>query len=289
MRFSPAARGAIAAIALTAGAVTGIGCGSSSSAATAQGEATASPGALISDAPAYSEDLKGFLTYVGDELNAYWAENVGADVAFEPATVVVPEQSARTACGTIDAANTGPAYCGDDGTMVLPVAFFRDTLIGADDDGTNDAAVAGVVGHEFGHHLQSLIGLEDAISEAAAESPEATNLLSVANELNADCLMGLWLSSVDDEKRLEEGDLGEVLGALERIGDDTLSAANGVEADASAFDHGTAEQRQVWFGVGYAAQDPAACARVFDDLADGTLAQELQQGADQANGETTTP
>lgn len=231
--------------------------------------------------------LAAFMGDIGTELNEYWSSEWGS--GWKPAIVKTPENAADTACGTIDAAATGPAYCGADRTMVLPVAFFRSQVVDANDSGRNDAAVAAVLAHEFGHHLQSLSGLGEAIGDAQADNPDAANLLSVANELHADCLMGMWMSSVDDEKRLEPGDLGEVLTTLEKIGDDKLSASAGVEADAASFDHGTAEQRQTWFGVGFETQDADACSKVFDDLDDGTLEQELQAGADAANAASTTP
>jgi len=256
------------------------GCGGSDSASSpdAAAETTAS-------ASGAEGNLAAFMRDIGTELNAFWAANWGE--GWSAATVKVPADVAETACGAIDAAETGPAYCDADKTMVLPVAFFRDKIINADDSGRNDAAVAAVVGHEFGHHLQNIGGLGEAVSEAQAEVPDAANLLSVANELHADCLMGIWMSSVDDEKRLEPGDLDEVLVALEKIGDDRLSADAGVVADASEFDHGTSEQRQVWFGVGFETQDADKCAIVFDDLEDGTLEKELKAGADAANASTT--
>ena len=140
----------------------------------------------------------------------------------------------------------------------------------------------------FGHHLQSLGGLEQIITQAQEAAPEQANLFSVANELNADCLMGIWVARVQEEGRLEEGDEDEILAALENIGDDKLSTNAGVEADASTFDHGTSEQRQVWFEVGKETGDVDACFKVFNDLADGTLEEELHAGADAANAGTGT-
>ncbi len=257
------------------------GCGGSDSAPDANGAAETAAADGTTSGSGADGNLAGFMKDVGAELNEFWGANWGE--GWTAATILVPEDSAETACGTIDASETGPAYCGADTTMVLPVAFFRDEIIGADENLSNDAAVAAVLGHEFGHHLQTLGGLGEAVSSAQADNPEVANLLSVANELHADCLMGMWMSSVDDEKRLEPGDLDEVLTALDKIGDDKLSANAGQQADAATFDHGTAEQRQVWFGVGFGTQDADACAKVFDDLEDGTLAEELQAGADAAN------
>ena len=238
--------------------------------------ATGAGGCLEEDSgtPSYASaesksELAGFIREIGDELNEFWGEKWGE--GWKPAKIRVPKRAADTACGTIDA---GPAYCGDDRTMVLPARFFRDEIIGADNKGRNDAAVAAVVGHEFSHHLQTLGGLEEVVDKGAEENPEFANLISVANELNADCLMGIWMSSVDDEKRLEPGDIEEVLGALDKVGDDNLSADAGVEADPSEFDHGTSLQRITWFAEGFESQDVDACSKVFDDLFDGTLAKD---------------
>lgn len=232
---------------------------------------------LDSGTPSYASEesksrLAGFTRDIGDELNEFWGEQWGE--GWKPARIRVPKRAADTACGTIDADETGPAYCSDDRTMVLPARFLRDEIIDADNRGRNDAAVAAVVGHEFGHHLQALGGLEEVIDKGAEVKPEMANLLSVAYELNADCLMGMWMSSVDDQKRLEPGDLEEVLGALDKIGDDNLSAEAGVEADPSEFEHGTSIQRITWFAEGFESQDVDACNKVFDDVFDGTLKKE---------------
>ena len=158
--------------------------------------------------------------------------------------------------------------------MVLPVRFFRDEIIGADNYGRNDAAVAAVIGHEFGHHLQTISGIEGVVAQVEEENPEIANLASVAYELNADCLMGIWMSSVDDERRLEPGDLDEVLTAMDNVGDDKLSDQAGEKADPSEFNHGTSAQRQYWFAEGFDTQDVDACSKVFDDLFDGTLEED---------------
>lgn len=232
-------------------------------------------------------NLRDELTSLGTELNAFWKDNLGDAGTWQDAVVKVVENAGQTACGQMDAANTGPAYCDADATMVLPIAFFRDRLIGATDQGGNDAAVAAVVAHEFGHHVQALSGISAAAEKAVASNPDAANLISVANELGADCLMGVWMSTVRDEGRIQEGDVDEVLGALERIGDDRLTADAGQAADASTFDHGTSAQREYWFAQGYDTGDVEKCGVIYDDLTNGTLEKELKAGADAVNASTT--
>ncbi len=249
---------------------------------------SASPAASDTTAASSPEDLKSFVTDIGAELNDFWSTNIGDGITYVKATVKVPETGAKTACGLISADSTGPAYCDQDMTVVLPLAFLRGQFVGGDNNGANDAAVAAVVAHEFGHHVQNLVGVSAEAGKQSADNPEIANLISVADELHADCMMGLWLSSVNDEGRLEVGDIDEVLTTLSKIGDDKLTADAGQAADASTFDHGTSKERAKWFEVGYTSGDPAKCATVYDDLGDGTLSAELQAGADAVNGATDT-
>ena len=273
------------------------GCGGSDSSSSADTSAAAAAGsgadtaAVDTAAPDDTSiiryaDLRDQLTSLGAELNIFWKANLGDAGTWKDSVVKVVETAGQTACGQIEA-DTGPAYCEPDATMVLPIAFFRDRLIGATDQGGNDAAVAAVVAHEFGHHVQALSGILEATREAVADNPDAANLLSVAKELSADCLMGVWMSTARDEGRIEDGDIEEVLGALTRIGDDSLTADAGQVADAATFDHGTSAQREYWFAQGYDTGDVEKCGVMYDDLLDGTLEKELNAGADAVNSSTT--
>ena len=273
------------------------GCGGSDSSSSADTSAAAAAGSgadtTAVDTAATDDtsiiryaDLRDQLTSLGAELNIFWKANLGDAGTWKDSVVKVVETAGQTACGQIEA-DSGPAYCEPDATMVLPIAFFRDRLIGATDQGGNDAAVAAVVAHEFGHHVQALSGILEATREAVADNPDAANLLSVAKELSADCLMGVWMSTARDEGRIEDGDIEEVLGALTRIGDDSLTADAGQVADAATFDHGTSAQREYWFAQGYDTGDVEKCGVMYDDLLDGTLEKELNAGADAVNSSTT--
>ena len=287
---------AAAVIALAAIPLAGCGGGGDSAATDTSAAAAAASGADTAAVDTTAADgtsttgyasLRDELTSLGGELNTFWKDNLGDAGTWKDAVVKVVENSGETACGTMDATNTGPAYCGTDATMVLPIAFFRDRLIGADDQGSNDAAVAAVVGHEFGHHVQALSGISKTIEDAAASNPKVANLLSVTTELGADCFMGAWMSTLRDDGRIEAGDINEVMAALARIGDDRLTADAGGAADASTFDHGTSAQRDYWFAKGYDSGDVEACGVIYDDLLNGTLEKQLQNGADAVNSSTT--
>ena len=81
-------------------------------------------------------ELAGFIREIGDELNEFWGDDWGE--GWKPAKIRVPKRAADTACGTIDADETGPAYCGDDRTMVLPARFFRDEIIDHPEESERD-------------------------------------------------------------------------------------------------------------------------------------------------------
>jgi predicted metalloprotease len=288
---------ATAAAVLALAAIPLTGCGGSDSSPSADTSAAAAAGSgadtAAVDTAATDDtstvryaDLRDQLTSLGAELNTFWKANLGDAGTWKDSVVKVVETAGQTACGQIDA-DSGPAYCEGDATMVLPIAFFRDRLIGATDQGGNDAAVAAVVAHEFGHHVQALSGILEATREAVAKNPDAANLMSVAKELSADCLMGAWMSTARDDGRIEDGDIDEVLGALTRIGDDSLTADSGQVADAATFDHGTSAQREYWFAEGYDTGDVEKCGVMYDDLLNGTLEKELKAGADAVNSSTT--
>lgn len=217
------------------------------------------------------------LEAAADDLRAYWRDYLGPD--YEDVRVIVPEQGADTACGRIESGATGPAYCAADRTMVLPLTFFRAAPIRANDAGRNDVAAAAVVGHEFAHHLQALAGIEEVAAEIEAEVPEYANLISVAIELNADCLMGHWLGHTGETAPIDTLDVEPVLDALNALSDDVIMKEYGLPVRAADMDHGTRTLRRGWFAEGYEAKDIAVCEGVFTDLETGDLEAMLKDEA----------
>jgi uncharacterized protein len=153
----------------------------------------------------------------------------------------------RSGCGAAEAA-MGPFYCPADQKVYLDTSFFDDLnrRFGA----PGDFAAAYVIGHEVGHHIQTLLGISDQV-RAAQERASKTqgNALQVKMELQADCLAGVWAK--DNQGILDPGDIDEALTAAAAIGDDTLQkAAQGVVVPES-FTHGSSAQRQRWFRRGF--------------------------------------
>ncbi|EED31369.1 zinc metalloprotease [gamma proteobacterium NOR5-3] len=163
--------------------------------------------------------------------------------------LVLYRDSTRSACGLGQSA-MGPFYCPGDKKIYLDLSFFEQLSrrYGA----PGDFAQAYVLAHEVGHHVQTLLGIS-ARNHAARQSASEVeaNLLSVRQELQADCFAGLWAHHADRARQiLETGDVEEALAAATAIGDDTLQRQAQGRVTPDSFTHGSAEQRLRWFQLG---------------------------------------
>ena len=148
----------------------------------------------------------------------------------------------------------GPFYCPTDRLVYLDLGFLpraRERL-GA----PGDFAQAYVIAHEFGHHVQNLLGIMGRC-RWPSEDPRSANDLSVRLELQADCLAGVWAHSAYQENQLEEGDLEE--GLRGRRGRRRSHPGAGDQVDRETFTHGSSQQRRDWFLRGFEEGTIAAC------------------------------
>lgn len=187
-----------------------------------------------------------------DVWSALFKEEFNADYV-EP-TLVLFTQSDQSGCGFASAA-TGPFYCPLDNSVYIDLSF-ADQLeqrFGA----AGDFALAYVVAHEVGHHVQNLLGTSGKVHEARQGLNEAEgNRLSVALELQADFYAGVWAHHNQEMKQvLEPGDIEEALTAANAIGDDRLQKQSQGYVVPDAFTHGTSEQRMYWFKKGFDSGD----------------------------------
>jgi uncharacterized protein len=183
-----------------------------------------------------------------DVWNALFQEEFNADYA-EPMLVLF-SQSDQSGCGFATAA-TGPFYCPLDNSVYIDLSFADDLSqrFGA----AGDFALAYVVAHEVGHHVQNLLGTSGKVQEARQRMSEVQgNKLSVALELQADFYAGVWAHHAEQMKQiLEPGDIEEALRAANAIGDDRLQKQSQGHVVPDAFTHGTSEQRMYWFNKGF--------------------------------------
>lgn len=187
-----------------------------------------------------------------DVWNALFREVFDAD--YEEPQLVLFSQSDQSGCGFATAA-VGPFYCPLDNSVYIDLSFADDLAnrYGA----AGDFALAYVVAHEVGHHVQNLLGTSTKVREACQRLPEAEgNRLSVALELQADFYAGVWAYHAQRTKDiLEPGDLEEALNAAGAVGDDRLQKQAQGHVVPDAFTHGTSEQRMHWFRKGFESGD----------------------------------
>jgi len=173
----------------------------------------------------------------------------------EPILVVFEGQD-RSACGFASAA-TGPFYCPADNKVYIDLSFAD--LLRKRFRAPGDFALAYVVAHEVGHHIQNQLGYSQQVSQARRRSSEAqANAMSVRLELQADYLAGVWAHYADSySDLLEDGDIREALVAASAIGDDAIQKQSQGYVVPDSFTHGTSEQRVKYFSAGYKSGDAA--------------------------------
>ena len=207
------------------------------------------------------EDEAGlFVDVVGSNINDVWS---GLMDGYTPPNTVLYTQGTNTGCGYGQAA-MGPFYCPSDQTVYLDLSFWRqmETELGASGA---DFAKAYVIGHEFGHHVQTLTGASQKVRDAQqrAGSQAEANEYTVALELQADCYAGVWAANASaasgGKVALEEGDIEEGLRTASAIGDDALQRRAGRNVNPESFTHGSSAQRKEWLLRGYQTGNPNSC------------------------------
>lgn len=163
----------------------------------------------------------------------------------------------QSACGFANAA-VGPFYCPRDAEVYLDMSFFQELSqrFGA----PGDFARAYVIAHEVGHHVQNLLGVMDTMAAQQTRADNITrNELSVRQELQADCLAGVWGHYTAQRGLIDQADIESALNAAAQIGDDRLQKRTQGYVVPEAFTHGSAAQRQRWFRAGLQSGDPNQC------------------------------
>ncbi len=168
--------------------------------------------------------------------------------------LVLFRQSVQSACGMAGSA-TGPFYCPGDQQVYIDLSFFEDMQNKLNAPG--DFAMAYVIAHEVGHHIQKLNGTSDKMHQLRRRvSEEEYNKYSVMLELQADFLAGVWAHHAQRMKNiLEENDIEEALNAANAIGDDRLQKEAQGRVVPESFTHGTSAQRVYWFKKGFETGD----------------------------------
>jgi predicted metalloprotease len=194
------------------------------------------------------EFIKTLLADNEDVWTKIFEEN---NLTFEAPKLVLFSGQVQTACGGASSAS-GPFYCPGDKTIYMDMSFFEElrTKFGAEG---GDFAVAYVMAHEFGHHIQTLLGTSGKVRQLQENKSEIEgNQLSVGLELQADFYAGLWTHYNEKQNAmLEPGDIEEALSAANAVGDDAIQSKMQGQVVPDSFTHGTSEQRMYWFNKGF--------------------------------------
>ena len=221
-------------------------------------QAPAADGGLPED-----EEQVEFIRAVVEDVQVTWQEAfAAAGREYEDTRLVIFEEAVDTGCGQASS-QVGPFYCPVDRRIYLDLGFFRElsTRFGA----PGDFAQAYVIAHEFGHHVQTVLGIGDRVRQEQQANPDQANDLSVRMELQADCFAGVWAYSVwaqPDQQAVEsitEADIREGLEAAAAVGDDRIQQRSGRGVNPETWTHGSSEQRMDWFQRGFREGSADAC------------------------------
>ena len=201
------------------------------------------------------EDVKTgeFVATVFADIEDIWAKIFKENnMQYQEPKMVLFSDNVETACGSATAAS-GPFYCPGDQKVYMDLVFFQElqTKFGAKG---GDFAVAYVIAHEVGHHIQTILGTSGKVRQLQQSKNQADgNKLSVALELQADFYAGLWARY--NQQNLDMDDLEEALSAAQAVGDDAIQSRLQGHVVPESFTHGTSEQRKYWFMKGYKSGD----------------------------------
>lgn len=199
------------------------------------------------------KEIGAFVSTVFADTEDIWAKIFQENnLEYRQPKMVLFTEAVETACGSATAAS-GPFYCPGDEKVYMDLAFFNElqTRFGAKG---GDFAIAYVIAHEVGHHIQTVFGTSDKVRQQQQNQNQTqANKLSVALELQADFYAGLWAKY--NQENLDMDDLDEALSAAQAVGDDAIQNRTQGHVEPDSFTHGTSEQRKYWFMKGYKTGD----------------------------------
>lgn len=215
---------------------------------------TSSNGADNSVNPEEDKMAKFVSVILADNEDVWNELFLNSGQTYEEPKLVLFRNSVESGCGNAGS-SAGPFYCPADHKVYIDLSFFDElqTRFGA----PGDFAIAYVIAHEVGHHVQNLLGTSSKIQNMqSGASEKESNRLSVALELQADFLAGVWAHHNQKMKDImESGDLEEALAAANAVGDDRLQKEGQGYVVPDAFTHGTSKQRMYWFKKGFDSGD----------------------------------
>jgi len=205
-------------------------------------------------------DLEQVVCGVTNDVQGYWVaalpEYFGVD--YVVTKTLLFDQPRQTGCG-MGSPETGPFYCPADQLVYIDLGFLQqieNQFVGS----TSDLAEQYILAHEYGHHVQNVLGTNAQVQDASRRDPGRANQYSVALELQADCYAGVWVGDANRRGLLDDpSEIQEAIRAAEGVGDDRIQQRTSGRIDPERWTHGSAEQRRTWFLRGFTTVDPRQC------------------------------
>ena len=195
-------------------------------------------------------ELAEFASVVLKETEIVWSDLFEEQgLQYEYPSLILYTEYVETACGNADS-SVGPFYCSGDNSVYIDLSFYNELKdkFGA----PGDFAMAYVIAHEVGHHVQNQLGITDQVMKLRNQlSEKEFNEYSVRMELQADYFAGVWAHYIESANLLERGDIEEALNAASAVGDDRIQEKALGYVIPDKFTHGTSEQRMRWFDKGF--------------------------------------
>ena len=211
---------------------------------------------LSADEQAKDDQRAKFVKVVLADTEDIWGKILPEQTGkqYTDPTLVLFRDGVTSACGNASSAS-GPFYCPGDGKLYIDLSFYQEMQDQLNAPG--DFAMAYVIAHEVGHHIQDLLGVSDKVQNLRRSQDETeANHTSVQLELQADFYAGVWAHYDQKMKNvLDAGDIDEALNAANQIGDDMLQKKSTGQVVPDAFTHGTSAQRVYWFKKGFETGD----------------------------------
>ena len=225
---------------------------------TVQTQAVSQGASATQDSPATADPEREFVARVLGDTEDVWGgifQQLGT--RYQPPKLALYRGQVDSACG-LGSAAMGPFYCPGDRYVYLDLSFFQELSqrFGA----PGDFARAYVIAHEVGHHVQNQLGLMDEIQrKTAGASERVRNEVSVRQELQADCLAGVWGNSAAKRNLIDARDVEAGIAAAMSVGDDRLQQQARGYVVPEQFTHGSSAQRAKWFKIGLNSGDIRQC------------------------------
>lgn len=196
------------------------------------------------------KELSQFVSVVLADTEDVWTELFSKEgLEYSYPKLVLYSGSVESACG-VSGSSTGPFYCPGDNKVYIDLSFYNELQERFQAPG--DFAMAYVIAHEVGHHVQNLLGINDKVMSLRSSLSETEfNEYLVRFELQADYFSGVWAHYANSMNYLDESDLDEALNAASAVGDDRIQKNTQGYIVPESFTHGTSEQRKRWFYKGF--------------------------------------